>query len=183
MAAEVSDSELLDQLRAGSNRGFTRLYRRYYPSIEHFVLQNNGDRDQANDLFQETLIVLLAAIRNPDFALTSSLKTYVFAISRNLWLKQLKKSGRWTSLDEVDEVSHVIMPIEPEPTPTAYERVMVLFNKITVRCMRLLAAIFFGKKQIDDIVRDDNYANIHSAQNQKYKCLQQARRAGGNPAR
>ena len=175
---ESSDKQLLNQLRAGDNEAFTRLYRQCYPSIEHFVLKNNGNPDQAKDLFQDTLLVLIATIDNPTFQLTSSLKTYVFSISKNLWLKQLKRTARWTGLEEADEISSVTAPTELETPPTAYETVMGIMVKLTLRCVKLLSAIFFGRKEIADIMNDEGYASVHSAQNQKYKCLQQARKVG-----
>ncbi|QMW00590.1 RNA polymerase sigma factor [Spirosoma foliorum] len=170
------DPQLLNQLRAGDNQGFDKLYRQCYLSIEHFVVQNSGNQDEAKDLFQETLLVLLTNLQSPDFQVTSSLKTYVFAISKNLWLKQLKKSARWTSLDDADEVSCFVPPVELETPPSAYESVIAILKKLTIRCQTLLSAIFFTSKQITDIVKDDGYSNLHSAQNQKYKCLQQARK-------
>ena len=176
--SEVADTQLLNQLRAGNNRGFAMLYRHCYPSIEHFVLQNSGSQDQAKDLFQETLLILLTNLQDPTFHLTSSLKTYVFTISKNLWLKQLKKSARWTGLEDVGELSSLLAPIEIETPPTAYEKVLAILAKLTTHCQNLLSAIFFRKKEMTDIVQDDGYANMHSAQNQKYKCLQQARKAG-----
>ncbi len=142
------------------------------------MLQNNGDQDQAKDLFQETLLILLNALHDPAFQLTSSLKTYTFAISKNLWLKQLKKSVRWTNLDDTDELNSVVS-VEAETRPTAYETVKAILKKLTVHCQALLSAIFFLRKEMADIVEDEGYATIHSAQNQKYKCLQQARKVGG----
>jgi RNA polymerase sigma factor (sigma-70 family) len=177
MTTDESDNQLLDRLRAGDNQSFDLLYRRCYPAIEHFVLQNKGNQDQAKDLFQDTLLVVLTAIQKPDFRLTSSLKTYVFAISKNQWLSQLKKSSRWTSLENADETMN-IGPVEIDTPPTAYDRVMGIMVKLTLRCMKLLSAIFFGRKEITDIVQHEGYASVHSAQNQKYKCLQQARRVG-----
>ncbi|GAB2576972.1 RNA polymerase sigma factor [Spirosoma areae] len=178
--SDLSDEQLLDRLRAGDNQSFDRLYRQCYPSIEHFVLQNNGSQEQANDLFQETLLSLLTTIGDADFQLRSSLKTYVFAISKNLWLKHLKKSARWTRLEAADEWSSAVPPAEMDTPPTAYETVMVIMLKLSARCLKLLSAIFFGNKPITDIVKEDGYASVHSAQNQKYKCLQQARKVGGN---
>ena len=173
-----TDKELLDELRAGNNRGFETLYRQCYPSIERFVLQNNGDQDQAKDLFQETLLIVLNALQEPSFQLTSSLKTYVFAVSKNLWLKQLRQSARWTSIDDTAELPGVVS-VELETPPTAYETVKLILAKLTAHCQALLSAIFFLRKEMADIVQEDGYASLHSAQNQKYKCLQQARKAGG----
>jgi RNA polymerase sigma factor (sigma-70 family) len=178
MLAESSDTRLLMYFRAGDKQSVEQLYRHCYPPIEHFVVQNNGSQDQAKDLFQETLLILLTNVQEPTFQLTSSLKTYVFAISKNLWLSQLKRSARWTGLENADEPSNVMAPIELATPPTAYELVMTILAKLTVHCQALLSAIFFRKKPMTDIVQEDGYASLHSAQNQKYKCLQQARKVG-----
>ena len=175
---KFTDTQLLDDLRAGNNRGFETLYRHCYPSIERFVLQNNGDRHQAKDLFQETLLIVLSALHDPAFQLTSSLKTYTFAISKNLWLKQLRTSARWTNLDDTAELNNVAASVETETPPTAYETVKAILAKLTAHCQALLSAIFFLRKEMTDIVQDEGYASVHSAQNQKYKCLQQARKVG-----
>ncbi|ADB39266.1 RNA polymerase sigma factor [Spirosoma linguale] len=172
----LSDAQLLSQLRAGSNQGFTMLYRHIYPSVEHFVIQNSGSQEEAKDLFQETLVVLLTTIQSPDFQLTSSLKTYVFGISRNLWLKKLNKAARWTGLENAEDISIQPVSVELKNPPTVFEQVTAILAKLTLRCQTLLLTIFFQKRSITDIVQDEGYASVHSAQNQKYKCLQQARR-------
>ena len=178
MQKDLSENELIEQLRAGDNRSVDLLYRRFYPSVEYFVLRNNGDNDQASDLFQETLVVLLTSLRDPSFRLTSSLKTYVFAISRNLWLKQLRKSARWTTLEAVDEERVATALADSESSPGVYQTVMSIMIKLTLRCMKLLSSIFFDQKGMTQIMKDDGYTSLHSAQNQKYKCLQQARKIG-----
>jgi DNA-directed RNA polymerase specialized sigma24 family protein len=52
--------------------------------VEYFILNNNGRTDDAEDIFQDTMIVLLEKLRQDDFMLTASIKTYIMAIAKNL---------------------------------------------------------------------------------------------------
>src|SRR4028118_1813950 len=86
----LTDKELLIKLQKKEEPAFMLLYKFYYPSIKHYIQKNQGNNADAEDIFQESIIVLFEKIDSPDFILTSSLKTYLFAIARNLWLKRLR---------------------------------------------------------------------------------------------
>lgn len=74
----LTEQLLLDQLREEDNAAFRVLYESYFPSTANYIRQNSGDNRDAEDIFQEAVVVLLDKIRQPDFVLTSSLKTYLF---------------------------------------------------------------------------------------------------------
>src|SRR5688572_17798720 len=90
----LPDDLILEQLRIGHNAAFQLLYKFYFPSIDSYVRQNMGNKEDAEDIFQEAIMVLLQKVRQPDFALTSALKTYLYAIAKNLWLKRLRSNRR-----------------------------------------------------------------------------------------
>ena len=87
---ELSDDILLDKLRQEENDSYSLLYKKYFPSIANYIEQNSGNDQDAEDIFQESIIILLGKVRQSDFNLTSSLKTYLFSIAKNLWLKKIK---------------------------------------------------------------------------------------------
>ncbi len=89
-----SDKETFLGLKSKDNQAYEILYKFYYPSVKNFILKNNGNEDDAKDIFQETIIVLLEKVPKDDFNLTSSLKTFIFAISSNLWLKRLREANK-----------------------------------------------------------------------------------------
>ena len=94
-----TDRDTFLSLKANDNNAYEILYKFYYPSVKHFIIKNNGSIDDAKDIFQETLCVLLEKVSKDDFNLTSSLKTYIFAISSNLWLKRLREANKTTKAD------------------------------------------------------------------------------------
>lgn len=175
-----SDQQTLAGLRNRDNAAFALLYTFYYPAVERFVVRNSGTPAQARDIFQETVLVLLEKVPTADFELTSSLKTYILAISSNLWLKRLRQAGRVVRA-ELLELEYQL----PTTESTAFEqeaeahqqtRIQSLLARISAKCQALVRALFFGNKTIQDVTQENGYTSVHNAQNQKYKCLEQARR-------
>src|SRR5688572_1434850 len=87
----LRDVQLLEQLKTGDSASFQLLYKFYFPSVASYIKQNTGSKQDAEDIFQEAILVLLQKVRQPDFVLTSALKTYLYAVAKNLWLKRLRE--------------------------------------------------------------------------------------------
>lgn len=170
---QPKDSETLLGLQNQEESAYAILYKFYYPSVEKFVLNNNGTSDDAKDIFQETILVLLEKVPMEDFKLTSSLKTYIYAIGSNLWLKRLRDARRiaGTEIREIFDELH--SPAIHQQTEQKAKKVNSLMAKISEHCRKLLDLIFFRKKKMSEIAKEHGYANLHTAQNQKYKCIQQ----------
>jgi RNA polymerase sigma factor (sigma-70 family) len=177
-----SDQETFLGLKSKDNHSYEILYKFYYPSVRNFILKNNGNEDDAKDVFQETIIVLLEKVPKDDFNLTSSLKTFIFAISSNLWLKRLRDANKMVKT-EIGTYERYLSDYEEVETDVSYantNRLAKVFKIMTHKCITLLKAIFYDEKNIDSITKDYGYTNKHNAQNQKYKCLEQARKGEQN---
>lgn len=61
------------------------------PMIRLLVLQNGGDNDDAQDIFQDGLMIMLEKIDNPEFVLTCKFKTYLYCVCENIWKSVLNK--------------------------------------------------------------------------------------------
>lgn len=177
-----SDQETFLGLKSKDNYAFEILYKFYYPSVRNFILKNNGNEDDAKDVFQETIIVLLEKVPKDDFNLASSLKTFIFAISSNLWLKRLRDCNKMVKSEVGIYEKYLIdyEEAEEEIHQANSNKVVSLFKAVTNKCIVLLRAIFYDDKDIDSITKEFGYTNKHNAQNQKYKCLEQARKGVEN---
>lgn len=67
------------------------IYDKYYPRIKRFIKKNHGNNNDAEDIFQETIIIIYRNIFDNDLKLSCNFYTYFFAVCRNTWIKQLKK--------------------------------------------------------------------------------------------
>lgn len=174
MNLELQES-LSDEFQTiDKNRIFEKIYFDHFPVVKTFVLANNGNLDDANDLFQETLIILLRKLEEDDFVLTAKLKTYLFAIAKNLWHKHLRDNKRTIRLTEdYQEIfySEIDSYIDKEKSET--EKLLAIFSQISQHCNKLIHDIFYKSESIEEIKENYKYTSKHNAQNQKHKCIKQ----------
>lgn len=173
----ISDKSLIDQLRNEDAGAFEQLYQRYHPSIATYITQHSGTTADAEDIFQETMIVFLQKTRQADFVLSSSLKTYLFAIARNLWLKRLR-DNKLVPVDDLEKYGSASegLNFELQRPPDNAEKVILWLEKVTANCQRILKAIFFYKEPMVSLMKKMGWKNKHTAANQQYKCIQQVKK-------
>jgi RNA polymerase sigma factor (sigma-70 family) len=173
----IPDNTLLDNLKNEDNASFEVLYKFYFPSIDAYITQNFGSTEDAEDIFQEAIIVLLQKVRQRDFVLTSSLKTYLFAIAKNIWLKRLR-DNKLIPVDNFEKYQQEseTFAFELQTEPTREEKLTSWLTKITENCQRILIAIFYYKEPMGSLMQKMGWKNKHTAANQQYKCIQQAKK-------
>lgn len=176
----ISDNTLLDKLKAEDSSSFELLYKFYFPSVASYIKQNLGNNEDAEDIFQEAIMVLLQKVRQPDFVLTSSLKTYLYAVAKNLWLKRLRDNKlihvtNQMQLEAFQNKQEVFM-VELYPEKSKEQQVQSWLEKITANCQRILKAIFFQHELMDSLMVKMGWKNKHTAANQKYKCMEQVKK-------
>ncbi|THU35803.1 sigma-70 family RNA polymerase sigma factor [Niastella caeni] len=176
---EIADNILLDKLRMEENDAYNLLYKAHFPSTANYIKKNSGNDQDAEDIFQESILVLLDKLRRPDFILTSSLKTYLFSISKNLWLKKIRSKKGFIIGITVDEIETINFDSEANQN-CKEEKLATWLDKITANCQRILKAIFFLNEPMDRLMLKMGWKNKHTASNQKYKCIEQIRKESGN---
>lgn len=170
-------TEIIDDLKGENNIAFGQLYREYFGMVNRFVTNNNGRTDDAEDIFQDTMLVLVLKLRQDNFQLTASIKTYIMAIAKNLWLKRLRETNRETEFTELHDskfLEEINLAIEHERTH--WDKLHNYIHQISEHCKGLIFDIFFKEKTIDQIQKEYGYSTKHNAQNQKHKCVEQIRK-------
>jgi DNA-directed RNA polymerase specialized sigma24 family protein len=81
-ASAPTDSEIVLGILNNSEIVLKRLYTTYFPMILQLIINNNGDEDDAKDIYQEAIIVLYNKIKSGEFELSSKLKTYIYSVCR-----------------------------------------------------------------------------------------------------
>lgn len=84
-----SESEMLDRTLAGDEGAFTALYRLRQGAIFRFVLHMTGSVEIAEDVTQETFLVLLTHGRRFDPS-RGNLGSFLYGIARNQLLRRLE---------------------------------------------------------------------------------------------
>jgi RNA polymerase sigma factor (sigma-70 family) len=162
--------ENIEGIRKGDTKAFRDLYVQYFGMVRYMIINNNGTEEEAKDIFQEAMVVLYEKANEENFELTSSLKTWIYAVCRNKWLKQLekkKKNYRFTDFEQFDAVEETA-----EVDNAVHQTLRANLNRLGVGCRKLLLLFYYFKKSMDEIAVDLNYTNADNAKAQKYKCIQ-----------
>jgi RNA polymerase sigma factor (sigma-70 family) len=88
---EYTDTEIIECLRNRQSYVVHYLSDRYMPMIRLMVYQKGGTNDDARDIFQDGLIIMLEKLDNKEFALTCKFKTFLYCVCEHLWKSILDK--------------------------------------------------------------------------------------------
>jgi len=88
---EYTDTEIIECLRNRQSYVVRYLSDRYLPMVRLMVTQLGGNSEDAKDIFQEGLMIMLEKIDNKEFALTCKFKTFLYCVCENLWKSVLVK--------------------------------------------------------------------------------------------
>jgi len=173
LKAENNEQALLKGLAKNDSKAIESLYKSHFTMIQHFVLNNNGSFDDARDVFQEAMITLYEKVQNDSFVLSCQIKTYIFSICKNLWLKRLQQMGKYSSpLSTEEESISVEADLEElEKKDAAFAIMNRALNSLGEPCKSLLEGYYLNKKGMQELAEDFGYTNADNAKNQKYKCL------------
>ncbi|MEN8121882.1 MAG: sigma-70 family RNA polymerase sigma factor [Bacteroidota bacterium] len=86
-----TDQELIEGLKMRNNHVVQFMLEEYLPMIEYMIEKMGGGTEDAKDIFQEALIILIIKIDKGEFVLSAKFSTYLYAISKKLLLYQRKK--------------------------------------------------------------------------------------------
>lgn len=171
-AAENIDEALISGIRNDDDRALADLYKIHYPMVSHFIMSNSGTVDEAKDIFQETVLIFYEKIKDGSLTLTCQIKTYLYSVSRRLWLKKLAEKNRFSGvIDSENFISLETEREQPEETEEKYAVMERAMNLLGEPCRTLLEDFYIKANSMQEITEKFGYTNADNAKNQKYKCL------------
>ena len=173
MKAENNEKALLQGLAVNDRKAVETIYRDNYNMVQALVINNNGSTDDASDIFQETMIVLYEKARSESFELNCQIKTFVYSVSRRLWLKRLQQQNKFSSPgDSMESLVQVEDEIaEHEKKNAEFDMMDKAISHLGEPCKSLIEAYYLQKQNMQEIAVRFGYTNAENAKNQKYKCL------------
>ena len=112
MPERKTDELLLESAGAGDGAAFQQLYERHRNAVFRFAYRLSGTVENAEDLTHDCFLSFMKRVESFDPG-RASLRTYLLAATRNLWLKQLRTLDRESALDEFDENGFVAVSKAP----------------------------------------------------------------------
>ena len=174
----LADVQLIDAFKEDrtTDQAVRSLYRDYYESLSWYVMNNNGSRQDAEDIFQEVVVAFIDLVRKNRFRGESSVKTFLYSMNRHFWLNELKKRNRTLAREsryeamqdnEVKELDSELAGRESGQT------IMRLVEQLGETCRKILLLFYFEGCSMKQILEQLHYENEQVVRNKKYKCIRQ----------
>ncbi|MBV9964039.1 MAG: sigma-70 family RNA polymerase sigma factor [Parafilimonas sp.] len=173
------DEELIRDLKSAAkmDTAIRFIYNEYYSLLENYVMNNRGAKEDAADIIQETIVAFIEIIEQDKFRGDSSIKSFLFSITRNLWLSELRKRNSAENRNRVfekgkntteQEIIHHLIRREH------FNAIQHLFERLGEKCKQLLMLVYYEEMQMSDITEImPDYQNEQVLRNKKYKCMKQ----------
>lgn len=169
-----SDNEIIEGIRQNNQVVLHAFYKMHFGSIHHLVIQNGGDEQEAKDVYQDGVIVLYEKIRDNKLELSSSLKTFLYSICRNLWLKQLDRKEKYVGKIEDHEEFFVVEEEEAKDLHDEIKRHEGMRQSLEMLgepCKSLITDYYINDLSMQQMTSKFGYTNADNTKNQKYKCM------------
>lgn len=167
---------LINNLKQGDDtKIFSYLYKTTLKKVRGHILKNNGTHDEANDVFQDAVIILLNHVRNGKWDTKYDLDGFMFSISKNLWIDKVRKDQRKVNYQDIDRIENesdfkdqLSELIDREKS----NAVRVLFEKLDEKCRAILNFVMIERLSMKEISQKMGYSSEDVAKTRHYKCKQ-----------
>jgi RNA polymerase sigma factor (sigma-70 family) len=178
----TTDARILDLIRKGDEEALVMLYESNRKPIVAYVSRNSGTSDDAEDLLQESLVILWERVRRGKFEYKAQLSTFIYATMKNLWSQRLRGMKRLSS-GEIDPNDHEdFSPSALDVLIESEHAAMVrdALDRIGGQCRKLLLLFYWEEMSMDEIASRLGFANADTAKAKKYQCKKALERALGS---
>ncbi len=163
----MKDSDIIDRIKKADEGALKYLYQKYYRMMVRMIINNSGTEEEAQDIFQDSLIIFWEKVINNELQLTSKISTYLYSICQNLWRKELDRKKRLSREEKDGEIA-------PEHDQNEIIKIMhACINELGETCKQVLTLYYFDKLSMKEIAEKLNFSNADTAKTKKYKCKQE----------
>lgn len=168
----LEDSELFNGLKTGNRKAVKKIYSTYLPSVKTWVMHNSGTRQDAEDVFQESLEIILLKIDH----LQSSLAALIMQLSKRRWIDRIRKRNTRQKvsnelgkrLEDREEMDTAL-----EDKQREYNRFKLLertFKQLSETCQQLLELSRKGK-DTEEILNIMSFNSVNTMYRRKAACI------------
>jgi DNA-directed RNA polymerase specialized sigma24 family protein len=147
---------------------FIGLYKKAFPAVARYVARMGGSLEEAEDIFQDALVVYYEKVVSVNAGIIVNEKAFVLGISKRLWLQHYKAGSKNQPLNDL-EIGAV-----PDEQP-ATGKLLRYLETAGKKCMELLKSYYYDGLQVSDVATLFGYSSTHSVTVAKYKCLEKVR--------
>ena len=170
---KYSDEEILQGILEGKDdKVLAYLYKETLPMVKKYILNNQGSLDEAKDVFQDAVIRFYNAVKTGTFKEKCSVSSFVFGISKNLWINAAKRKERFTGHTESEFVQDSVNLLEDIISEEKILAVNQLLDKVGNTCAQLLRYSVYDNLSMREICEKMGFRSEDVAKTNNYRCKQ-----------
>jgi len=174
MTKNRSDKDLLFHIKSEnrkvSDQALREIYLTNYPFVEQYILKNGGGGEDAADVYQDAVMVFYNMARDDRFEGKSSIATFIYAVSKNIWLKKMRHLGKQRTLSSVE-----IDKLPQEDSSKAEIDLLAIVKDVMTQmghdCKEMLTFFYFDKLSMNEIMESFGLGSTQAAKNKKLRCV------------
>lgn len=153
------DQKYIDGLAANDSLVIEMIYKKFAPKVVQFITNNSGDKDQAQDVIQEIMILLFNQAKAKKLQLTCPFDAYFFLLCKRRWLNELKNSANkgvtiYENVVSINESAHELIA-QAEEFDEKQKLFEIMFQKLGEKCQEVLK-LSFSLKSMEEVAQKLN---------------------------
>jgi RNA polymerase sigma factor (sigma-70 family) len=174
---QLTDEYLLQLINKGGpdeDEAIRALYVQYFDGLCKQVVFNGGRDEDGQDMFQETVIAFLHSVKQGRFRGEASIKTYLYAMNRNIWRNEMRSRDRSSKREknyEGMERKEDFSGASGLENKQVSQQLVALLENLGENCKQILMQFYYEERSMKEIVAATSYENEQVVRNKKSKCL------------
>ncbi len=187
MKSNISDVELIQMIKSGGKHSDSAIRHIYSYSgwtdiVQKMVRGKNGSEQDAKDVIQEGLVILIMEITKKRDEEIKNLKAYFIGVCRNVWLNMFRRKLKGREIvdknivleEKTEYIEEMIFQRELS------DNLDILLNKLGRKCREVLKLWAMGHSH-EEIAKIVSYENANVSKKTKSLCIQKLRQMGLRP--
>jgi RNA polymerase sigma factor (sigma-70 family) len=165
----ISEKNMFDQV-------VIQLYQDHGEITRSFIKGKGGTTQDADDIFQETIVAFIDSVQKGKFRQESGIRTFLISIAKNFWYNEIRKRQRAENRERLYELEKD--PEEEDIGDLIRDRelkqhINQMLAKLGETCRKILELFYYENLSMKEIVSHLHFENEQVVRNKKYKCLRE----------
>lgn len=173
MIKRYSDIQLIQGIISRDNKIHKYLIEKYYKKVSKYVQKNKGNKQDAEDVFQDSIITMMNVVSRNGFEFKRNFESYFTCIYINKWKKEAKRryninlTNEFSETLEFDEINMIREIEKEEIKKLVYEQI----TNLDEESRTILDMYYHQSKTMNEISEARYYKSANTAKTLKYNAL------------
>lgn len=165
----MENNRIIEGLKSGDSNVFDYVYTNNIGNIKTILDKYSIYSIEADDVFQESIMIAINNIKKPNFLLTCKFSTYFYKICENLSLKSYSKNRRiinvGTDYSYFKDVEDMTLELDEI---CGFE---IFINELSKTEKDVIKLYYYENMSMVEIAKKLNFKNANTSKTKKYKAM------------